>query len=190
MMKRHLFSAAASLLIFASCNSNGGKDSEKMAEQQNEQKADSSATADQIEDDSKFVVKATSGVDMEVQLGKYAEQNAVSPEVKKFGATMLQDHSKDKETLTKMAAEKNITIPAVTGEDFQKHIDDITSKKGADFDKAYMSFMVSDHKDDIDEFEKEVKDGKDADIKAFAEKGLPVLHQHLDMATSIHDRLK
>ena len=190
MNKKLLVSIAAAFLIITSCNTNQGNDSEKVADKKNEQKADSSATAGKIEDDSKFVVKATSGVTMEVKLGKYAEQNAVSPAVKNFGATMLKDHSKDKEELTKLAAAKNITIPAVTGEDFQKHIDEITSKKGADFDKAYISFMVSDHKDDISEFEKEVKDGQDAEIKAFASKGIPVLQHHLDMAKSINDQLK
>ena len=178
------------LALITSCNTESGKDSEKVAEQKNELKADTSKAAETIEDDSKFVVKATSGVNMEVELGKYAEQNAVSPSVKSFGKMMSEDHSKDKAELAKIASVKSIAIPAVTGEDFQKHINDITSKKGADFDKAYISFMVSDHKDDISEFEKEVKDGKDADIKAFATKGIPVLQHHLDMAKSINDKLK
>lgn len=64
------------------------------------------------------------------------------------------------------------------------------AKKGKDFDNAYISFMVSDHKDDISEFEKETKDGKDDQIKAFSSKGIPVLQHHLDMAKTINDQLK
>ncbi len=190
MIKRYLVSVPFLFALAVACNSTGAKDSEKVAEQSNEQKADSSKAMDKIEDDSKFVVEATSGVTMETELGKYAAQNAVSPGVKEFGATMLKDHSKDKEALAKLASDKNITIPTQTGEDFQKHINEITSKKGAEFDKAYISFMVGDHKNDISEFEKEAKDGKDADIKAFATKGIPVLQHHLDMAKSLNDQLK
>jgi putative membrane protein len=189
-MKKYVLVAFASLVLLSACNSTGGQDSEKVAEKSNEQKADSSKALYKIEDDSKFVVKATSGVTMETQLGQYAAKNAVTPGVKTFGETMVKDHSKDKVALEKLASQKKITIPAQTGEDFQKHINDITSKKGIEFDKAYMSFMVGDHKDDISEFEKEAKDGKDADLKAFAAKGVPVLTHHLNMAKTLNDQLK
>jgi putative membrane protein len=189
-IKNYLLVVPTCLVVMSSCNSSGSKDSEKVAEKSNEQKADSSKVLDKIGDDTKFVVKATSGVTMETQLGTYAAKNAVTPGVKMFGENMVKDHSKDKETLEKLASQKNITIPAQTGEDFQKHINEITSKKGIAFDKAYMSFMVGDHKDDISEFEKEAKDGKDADIKAFAAKGIPVLQHHLMMAQSLNDQLK
>ena len=190
MIKKYLLIVPVAFVLASACNNAGNKDSEKVAEQNNEQKADRSKPMEKIEDDSKFVVKATSGVTMETELGRYAAKNAVSAHVKLFGETMLKDHSKDKESLAKLASDKKITIPAQTGEDFQKHINEITSKKGSDFDKAYISFMVGDHKDDIDEFEKEAKDGKDADIKAFAAKGVPVLKHHLDMAKSLNDKLK
>jgi putative membrane protein len=45
-----------------------------------------------------------------------------------------------------------------------------------------MTMMVSDHKEDVAEFEKEAKSGKDADVKAFAAKTLPTLKEHLEMA--------
>lgn len=190
MKKMDLMLIPIVLLSISACNSSAKKDSEKVAEQSNKQKADSSKTMEKIEDDSKFVVKATSGVTMETQLGQYAAEHAVTPGVKTFGATMVKDHSKDKQMLAKLAADKKITIPAQTGEDFQKHINDITAKKGIEFDKAYISFMVGDHKEDIDEFSEEAKDGKDADIKAFAAKGVPVLQHHLMMAKELDGKLK
>ena len=42
--------------------------------------------------------------------------------------------------------------------------------------------MVSDHKEDIKAFEKEAKNGSDADLKQFASTTLPTLNQHLSMA--------
>lgn len=189
MIKRYLLAVPGLLLCLSACTGTGSKDSEKVADSSNTQKADSSKALDTIKDDSKFVVKATSGVKMETQLGAYAAKNAVTPGVKAFGERMLKDHGKDNANLEQLASAKHITIPARTGEDFQKHIDEITSKKGIDFDKAYISFMVGDHKDDIKEFTKEANDGKDAEIKAFATKGIPVLQHHLMMAKELNDRL-
>jgi putative membrane protein len=48
-----------------------------------------------------------------------------------------------------------------------------------------MDMMLDDHKKDISDFEKTAKDCKDAAIKSFAEKSLPVLMRHLDSAKAI-----
>ena len=42
--------------------------------------------------------------------------------------------------------------------------------------------MVKDHETDVQDFETQAKQGGDPDIKAFANKTLPVLKQHLEMA--------
>lgn len=66
----------------------------------------------------------------------------------------------------------------------QKVVDRLQGMSGAAFDRAYMSDMVSDHKEDIADFKKESGGGKDADVKAFATKTLPTLADHLKMAQS------
>ncbi len=115
MKKKFLFGAPFALMMLIACNSDTGKDSEKIAEKQNKEKADTNKVAGISDDDSKFVVKATSGVTIEVELGTYAEQNAVSASVKSFGKMMAKDHGKDKAELVKMATDKNITIPTEPG---------------------------------------------------------------------------
>jgi putative membrane protein len=45
-----------------------------------------------------------------------------------------------------------------------------------------MEDMVKDHKDDISEFQKEANHGGDPDLKAFAQKTLPTLQEHLRLA--------
>jgi putative membrane protein len=190
-MNSSKMSVFAFITLFAiACNNSAGNDSKAKADSINEKKEDNGSLNKKIDDDANFVTEARSGVLMEVELGSYAEKNAASSKVKEFGRRMVQDHSKDRDELQFLASKKNITIPDVPGEKFQKHIDELEKKKGSDFDKAYMSFMVSDHHDDIDEFEKESKNGKDADIVSFANKGLPVLKEHLSMAQSITDKLK
>nr|WP_246229545.1 DUF4142 domain-containing protein [Mucilaginibacter humi] len=67
---------------------------------------------------------------------------------------------------------------------------DLSAKKGADFDKAYVDKMVSDHKSTVDLFESESKNSKDADLKGFADKTLPTIKAHLEHINAIHDGLK
>jgi putative membrane protein len=45
--------------------------------------------------------------------------------------------------------------------------------------------MVQDHEQDVADFQKEAQSGSDPRLKAFAQKHLPVLQQHLQMAKSI-----
>ena len=98
---------------------------------------------------------------------------------------MLKDHSKANEALTTIATSKNITLPAMVGDKAKKHMEDMIKMKGKDFDKASMSLMLDDHKDDIKAFDKAAKECKDAEIKNFALTTLPILMVHLDSAKPI-----
>lgn len=140
--------------------------------------------------DGDFISDAASGGMMEVQLGKTAETNAASSKVKDFGRMMVTDHSKANDELKSIVSKKGITLPAAPLEKQQNHINDLQSKTGADFDKAYVDMMVDDHKEDIDKFQDEAKNGKDPDIKAFASKTLPVLQKHLRSIQAIQAGMK
>ncbi|MDB5230520.1 MAG: hypothetical protein JWN76_1325 [Chitinophagaceae bacterium] len=181
---------ATSLAI--ACN-NGDKtsnDSVEMAKDANNSIDSTKGTGDSLATDENFLVEAASGGMMEVELGKIAATNAASPQVKEFGQLMVSDHTKSDAELTTIARLKNIAIPNMPGEDHMKHINDLKNKKGADFDKAYMSMMTDDHEEDVRKFEKASKDAKDQDIKSFAAKTLPVLKQHLEKAKAVKDGLK
>ena len=56
---------------------------------------------------------------------------------------------------------------------------------GADFDRAYIKMMVSDHKKKASDFERQSTRGTDPDLKAFASKTLPTVQQHLQMAQAL-----
>ena len=52
----------------------------------------------------------------------------------------------------------------------------------AEFDKAYMQDMVTDHQKDVSEFRRISERGTDPDVKAFAAKILPTQEDHLKAA--------
>jgi len=141
-------------------------------------------------DDAKFATDAANGGMAEVALGKLAQEKSTNAEIKSFGAMMVTDHGKANDELTAIAKTKNITLPATVDEDHQKKMDDLSKKTGADFDKAYVDAMIDGHKKTLDLMQKEAKDGKDADLKAFAAKTAPTVQTHLDAINKIHDSMK
>ena len=140
-------------------------------------------------DATEFVNKAASGGMMEVELGKIAQDKAQSQRVKDFGGMMVTDHSQANDELKGIASSKNAAVPSALMPEHQKHLDDLSKKSGADFDKAYMKMMLDDHKKDIAEFKKTSEKSTDAEIKNFATKTLPVLQKHLDSAKAINNKM-
>ena len=131
--------------------------------------------------DAEFVKKAAIGGMHEVALGKIAAMQGKSDEVKKFGQKMVDDHSKANDELKAAAKAAKLDVPDKMDADHQKHIDHFKDLKGDDFDKEYIKHMVKDHEEDVAEFTKASKEAKDANIKDFATKTLPVVQSHLDM---------
>jgi putative membrane protein len=122
--------------------------------------------------------KAAKGGMMEVAMGKVAEQNAQSEDVKSFGKRMVTDHGKANDELKSIASKKGIQLPSKE-----------PSGKWTS-DKAYMDMMVKDHEKDLAEFKEEASNGSDADVKKFADDTAKVVQEHLDLAKEIQGKLK
>ncbi len=196
-LSSYFVSLALASACFA-CNSSQ-PDSTKDAKDTNAVKMDSSGTADHTtptipasvsKDDATFVVNSADAGMTEVQLGQLAQQKAKDKDVKMYGAMMEKDHIAAGDRLKAVATSKNITLPASVSADMQKAIDNLQQKNGSDFDKAYISQMIDDHKKVISMFETESKNGSDADIKAFADSTLPRLRMHLEKAQECHKMMK
>jgi len=150
----------------------------------------STTTAAKKNPDHSFVEKAAMGGMAEVELGNVAQQKAASDEVKQFGSRMVTDHTKANDELKQIASSKNIELPTALDKKHRGDVDKFSKMSGAQFDKAYMSHMVDDHKKDVADFKKEASSGKDADLKGFAAKTLPTLEEHLQMAQKTNDAVK
>ena len=161
-------------------------DSKDMAKEQNDEKFDDS----DIKKDAKFAVNAADGGMLEVEVGKLAASKGSSKVVKDFGKHLVEDHSKANEELKALALSKSISLPEALSEKNQKKYDKLNEKSGAEFDKDFIDLMVSDHKDDIDLFEKEAEKGNDPELKSFASGKLPTLKHHLQMAEDAKAALK
>lgn len=187
-MKKLLFGAfaCAAFTCFVACGNGDNKDSKDTAKEENKEKFDST----KIEGDTKFAVAAADGGMMEVESSKLALTNASAANVKDFAQMMVKDHSAANDELKSAATKKNISLPAGLSDDKQKKYNDLAAKKGADFDKAYVDLMVSEHKDAVDAFQKEADKGNDSELRSWAATKLPTLQHHYEVIKSIKDAKK
>ena len=135
--------------------------------------------------DQDFVTKAGQGGLAEVQIGQLAATKGVAGDIKTFGQRMVADHGKANDELKSIATTAGATVPSEPSSDQRDTMAKLDKEAGADFDKAYAKAMVKDHKEDIDLFKKEASSGENADLKAFAQKTLPTLEEHLRMAEAL-----
>ncbi len=184
-----LFAVAS---VVWACN-NESKDSVETADSTNQANMDSSGSKRTVVTDeasSSFLVNAANGGMTEVKLGQMASEKGVNQRVKDFGAYMVHDHSAANDEVKTLAAQRNVTLPDSVSEENQKLINELSTKTGRAFDKAYIDAMIKDHKSDIDEFQEAGNKVNDADVKTFIDNTLPKLRAHLDSASAVKKVLK
>jgi putative membrane protein len=135
--------------------------------------------------DSSFYKNAAEGGMSEVELGQLAQEKAVNPAVKEFGAMMVKDHTAANQKLKALAASKQVSLPDSPSMMQKASKTKLNLLSGDSFDKSYVKGMIDDHKQDIKEFEKEAAEGKDPQAKAFASATLPTLRKHLEKIQAV-----
>jgi putative membrane protein len=133
-----------------------------------------------------FVTEAATSDMLEIQAGKIAQQKGNAAE-KAFGAQMVADHTQTSEhikglvTSGKLKAELPKELPSSA----QSKLDKLNDAKNEDFSGVYDPMQVSAHEDAVSLFERYGKSGENAELKAWANKTLPALKHHLDMANKL-----
>jgi putative membrane protein len=143
----------------------------------------------QSDDDKKFLATAAQSDVNEIKLSELAESKASNPDVKAFAQKMVTEHKQMSVSMKPFAESWGLTPPAGLDDDHQKNYDKLNGLSGADFDKEYMSIMVSDHAKALDAFTKEAKETKDMKFRAAVLKGKTAVAAHKNMAYDLKKKL-
>jgi putative membrane protein len=128
-----------------------------------------------------FVTKAAQAGMTEVELGKIALGKSKNAEVREFAQRMVTDHGKANKELAAIAKTKGIEAPKKLDTEHADMVRKLQAQDGAAFDVEYSRHMNMDHDKALALFEAESK-ASDADLSGFAEKTLPTLKEHKQMA--------
>ena len=169
-MKLHVVAVAAFLLISATARAQSINDA---------QIASIVVTANQVD----------------IDAGELASKMATNPEVKKFGATMVADHTGVNKsavalaTRLKVTPEDNATSKALKAGG-EKNVANLKTLKGAAFDKAYVDNEVAYHTQVLEAIDKTlVPNAKNDELKALIVKVRPAFVAHLEHAKSLQKTL-
>jgi len=135
--------------------------------------------------DRKFVNTALQGGMAEVEMGKLAAEKGNSDDVKQFGQEMVKDHTELGNQMKVVAQQIGVTPPNEVSVTQKATEMKLKSLSGDAFDKAYISAMVKDHKEDLAEFKTEAANGQNDAVKEAANKGSTVIEGHLQMIDQI-----
>ncbi|UEP32478.1 MULTISPECIES: DUF4142 domain-containing protein [unclassified Burkholderia] len=138
--------------------------------------------------DAEFIDKAAMAGKAEVQASQLALKQARSPDVRAFAKRMVADHGNANAKLTEIAARKGMKpqVEQITDPD----VEALRGKSGRDFDTAYVAAAGPDaHRKAVALFEGEARDGKDPQLRAFAQSTLPTLKHHLSMAETLQRKV-
>jgi len=133
--------------------------------------------------------EAIQGNMAEVKMGELAKERSQNKDVRDFGQTLIDDHSKGKEKAMAAAKTMSVTTPSEpTAKQKQEH-DMLAKLSGSEFDRMFMSHMVQDHQEDIAKYTAQAQSGNSSKATDYAKDTLPTLRSHLSKAESIESKL-
>lgn len=157
------------------------------AKQANADSGKAAAASKLSREDRDFLEKAAHAGHTEVEGSKLALSKATSPEVKQFAQQMVDDHTKAGEELKQLAESKGLKVPTEPAMAQKAKLKVLSARSGDGFDRDYAEEVgVKAHADTVKLFQKAAQSAQDADVRAFAQKTLPTLQHHLQMAQSLH----
>jgi putative membrane protein len=136
--------------------------------------------------DRKFIQEAAEAGMYEVEIAQIAASKATDPNVKSFAETLVKEHQAANNELVQMANAKKVELPAAPPRAKRRDIEKMGKLSGKELDERFIRDVgIKDHQKDIKKFEKASGDVKDAQLKAWVDKTLPHLREHLAMAQKL-----
>jgi putative membrane protein len=131
-----------------------------------------------------FIKEAIQGNLAEVQFGELAAQRAESDEVRKLGETVRVDHHAALQRATNLAKSLKVEPPSEPTTEAEGFYDGLAQLSGAQFDAAFVSYMITAHEAEIATYSRVANSNDDA-VAAMIADTLPKLRSHLAAAQAL-----
>ena len=174
------------MFLFACKDETKNADSEKVANEANEEKIETNT----FEKDAEALVKLSSQDQYLVHASDFAVKNANQAQVKKLALAIAGGHNNLKSELKTFAEKRNYNIPDSMSNNYLADTEDMKKwKKGKEFDSKFVEEVIDEHEKAIKIMEDCVKDTKDADLKSLCERALPTLRSHLEESKKVKEEI-
>lgn len=139
--------------------------------------------------DKEFITKVAQNDITETKMSQLLLQRSKNKAVTDFAQKMIKEHTDSNKELMDIANSKGFKVLNDISSDDKSLLDNFRQLDRQSFNRAYMQVQVQTHSKIQAEIQKYLEQGQDASLKAFADKILPVIVEHLQMAQKIVERL-
>ncbi len=125
------------------------------------------------------------GNTMEIQLSRMASKKATTPAVKRVATQLVTDHSKNRQEVTALAKQLNVSLTPATGgsvsaSDSAAMPADLQDKSGAEFDRAFVQHQIQVHRSNIQKIQNQLIPAvQEPRLTAYLQKTLKEMQGHL-----------
>jgi putative membrane protein len=125
----------------------------------------------------------------EVQTGKLALSRSTNPQVRAFAQSVVNDHGEALQDLQRFAEAQGLLLPEGTDLIHKAVAADLALLSGPDFDRQYLSmFGIADHKSLLGLLDQTLRTAIHPSLKAHAQKYMPMVARHLELAQQLAAR--
>ena len=135
--------------------------------------------------DRTFMMQASMGNSAEVAAGALASTKGDSVGIRSFGQMMVTDHSTAQTDLKTLGANVNVGVKDSVDAAHITLGQTLQGLSGRAFDSTYIVNQINDHQTTISAFQTEISSGGRTEVINYANKYLPKIQMHLQMADSI-----
>ena len=179
------FVGIALITFLIGCGTENKRDTNAIAEEQNEQKFDTRAE----EKEANFVAEAIEEKYGDIKLAELASTKSANKRIQDIAQELVNNQSESLVALQDLANRKGITAPVEEGEEAKKRVNELSQHQDPDFDKKWCDEIVANYKKTIREFELMRDKSKDPELKEIITNDLKELRSQLDTLNTLEDHL-
>jgi len=155
-----------------------------------------SAGAQTTLSDPEVAAVAVAANQIDIKYGEIAKKKSKNPDIINFAETMIRDHNAVLGQASDLVKKLNVTpkenaVSQKLNSDAEATRKTLTSKSGAEFDKAYIDNEVAYHKAVIDAVKNVlIPETENQELKDLLTNILPALNTHLEHAEMVQKKIK
>lgn len=140
---------------------------------------------DDLNKDSQLIREIAADHLLEIRLGTMAKSKASNASVKDFGDRMVRDHTMLLENWRALVKQSGFPFQPGLRNEQEDELKRLEKVSGAEFDRAYMTAMISGHQDAVAKAQRARGAAHSEQIRGRVGSDLPILEQHLTLATQV-----
>jgi putative membrane protein len=139
--------------------------------------------------DASFLKDAAAANLAEISAAQLALSKTSNDGVKQFAQKMIDDHTAMEKDVEADASALDVSLPREPRKSDRIQADKLKALSGAEFDKAYVSAQVKDHKKVLAEMKQENASTQNPQLKDLTTKGSAKVAEHLRMAQELQAKV-